>query len=149
MPAPAAADVAGEEMARAIHKHLSSCHIFVAPRLMTARWRRRVGKLADFHFSLDAGFTHWKKGRHEPLLIFVCLPLSIHRPWKMRGCRFVAQAERKLRELSGASEGRVRRVLRQLLIKARKVDGMQEGVVRHMLHHPRFKSVPDQDSGGR
>jgi hypothetical protein len=147
-PAPAAADVAGEQMARAIHKHPYSCHIFVAPRLMTARWRRRVAKLSDFKFELDAGFEHWGKERHEPLLIFVCLPLSCHRPWKLRGCRFVGQAEGKLRQLSSAPEGRVRRVLRQLLIKARNLDSMPEGVVRGMLHRPRFEPVPNKSAGG-
>jgi hypothetical protein len=148
-PAPAAADVAGEQMARAIHKHPYSCHMFVAPRLMTARWRRRVAKLSDFRFELDAGFDHWGKARHEPLLIFVCLPLSVHRPWKLRGCRFVAQAEGKLCKLSSAPEARVRRVLRQFFIKARNVDSMSEGMVRHMLHRPRVKPVPDKGTGGR
>jgi hypothetical protein len=148
-PAPAAADVAGEQMARAIHKHPYSCHLFVAPRLMTARWRRRVAKLSDFRFHLDAGFDHWGKERHEPLLIFVCLPLSCHRPWKLRGCRFVGQAEGKLCQLSGGPEGRVRRVLRQLLIKARKLESLPEGVVRGMLHRPRVESFPNQRSSGR
>jgi hypothetical protein len=141
-PAPAAADVAGEQMARAIHKHPYSCHMFVAPRLMTARWRRRVAKLADFRFTLDAGFEHWKKGRHEPLLIFVCLPLSVHSPWKLRGCRFVGQAEGKLRKLSGSSPGRVGAVLRQLFIKARNMDRLPEGVVRRLLQRPHLESVP-------
>jgi hypothetical protein len=148
-PAPAAADVAGEQMAKAIHKHPYSCHLFVAPRLMTARWRRRVAKLADFKFTLGPGFEHWKKQRHEPLLIFVCLPLSVHRPWKLRGCRFVAQAERQLRELSVSSEGRLRRVLRKIFIKARNVDSMPEGLVRRLLHRPRVESIPDKGAGRR
>jgi hypothetical protein len=39
-PAPTAADVAAEQMARQIHQHPGSCHVFMAPRLMMARWRR-------------------------------------------------------------------------------------------------------------
>jgi hypothetical protein len=35
-PAPAAADVAAEQLARTVHQHPYSCHIFIAPRLMTS-----------------------------------------------------------------------------------------------------------------
>ena len=125
-PAPAAADVAGEQMARAVHKHPYSFHMFVVPRLMTARWRRRVKKMADFKISLEPGFEEWAKGRHEPLLIFVCLPLCSHRPWKLRGCKFVAQAAGKLRKVSGSGSGRFRNILRQLLIKARSCTACQK-----------------------
>jgi hypothetical protein len=145
-PAPAAADVAGEQMARAIHKHPYSCHMFVAPRLMTARWQRRVGRIADFKITLDVGFKHWGKARHEPLLIFVCLPLSTHSPWKLRGCRFVAQAEGKLRSVSCTREGRIRNLLRQLFIQARRLDAMPESLVRGMLQRPRFKPFPNSSS---
>jgi hypothetical protein len=54
-PPPAAANVAAEQMARRIHQRPGSCHMFVAPRLMTARWQRWVGKLSDFHFEIGAG----------------------------------------------------------------------------------------------
>jgi hypothetical protein len=146
-PPPAAADVAGEQMARAIHKHPKSCHIFVAPRLMTGCWRRKVAKMSDFKLSLEAGFLHWGKARHEPLLIFVCLPLCKHSPWKLRGCRIVARAEGKLRAVPGSREGRIRSLLRQLFLQTRQLDAMPESLVQGMLQRPRFKSFPDKGAG--
>jgi hypothetical protein len=142
-PAPAAADVAGEQMARAVHKHPYSCHMFVAPRLMTARWRRRVGRMADFKMTLDAGFKHWGTARHEPLLIFVCLPLSTHSPFKLRGSRFLGRGESKLCKMPSSSDGRIRNMLRKLFIQARRIDSMPESLVRGMLQRPRFKPFPD------
>jgi hypothetical protein len=59
-PPPAAAEAASEQMARMIHKYPYTCHLFVCPRLMTARWRRRVGRLADFKFKIAAGCVVWK-----------------------------------------------------------------------------------------
>jgi hypothetical protein len=39
--APATAKVPSKQMACMIHKYPNTCHLFVCPRLMTARWRRR------------------------------------------------------------------------------------------------------------
>lgn len=98
-PAPAAADVAGEMMAGVIHQQPNTLHLFIVPQLMTSRWQRRVGQLYDFEFKLEAGGKAWNLAQHEPLLIFVCLPLSVHRPWKLRGTKLLDQMDRKMREL--------------------------------------------------
>ncbi len=140
-PAPAAAEVAAEQMARVIHKYPESCHIFVCPRLMTARWRRRVGKLADFNFELGPGSKVWGAERHEPLLIFVCLPLSKHSPWKLKGTKFVAVLEGKfvavlegkMQKLHETNCRRRGRVLRKLFLQAKWLDSVSEGMVRGML----------------
>jgi hypothetical protein len=81
--APAVADAAGKQLARWIHQHPYSCHLQVAPRLITARWRRRIAKLVDVDFEIGPGSSIWQKARHEPLLIYVCLPLAVHSPWKL------------------------------------------------------------------
>jgi hypothetical protein len=60
-PAPAAADAAAEQMVRRIHQHPNSCHIFVAPHLMTAQWRRRVAKLSDYDMEIAPGSSVWPK----------------------------------------------------------------------------------------
>jgi hypothetical protein len=148
-PAPAAAEVAAELMARGIHKYPDSCHIFVCPRLMTARWRRRVGKLADFKFELGAGSKVWGAARHEPLLIYVCLPLSKHRPWKLQGTKFVDELDRKMRGLHETNCKGRGRVLRKLFLQSQWLDSMPEGMVRGMLLRAQHQSIPDQACSGR
>jgi hypothetical protein len=142
-PAPAAAEVAAEQMARAVHKHPSSFHFFVAPRLLTSRWRRRVGKLADFEMELGPGSNVWSKELHEPLLIFVSLPLSVHSPWKLRGTRFLVDYARKLRLLHQTNCKRRGHLLRQLLGKASRMELMPEGMVRRVLRYPEQQSISD------
>jgi hypothetical protein len=132
-PAPASADAAAEQMARRIHQHPDSCHIFVAPRLMTARWRRRVGKLSDYDMEIAPGSSVWPKAQHEPLLIYVCLPLSVHRPWKLRGTQLLERLKGKLCDVH-KTNSRIRgRLLRQLLIKTRGLESLPESMVRGML----------------
>jgi hypothetical protein len=148
-PAPASAEVAAEQMGRAIHKHPSSFHLFIAPRLMTSRWRRRVSKLADFSMELGPGSSVWGKARHEPLLIFVCLPLSQHRPWKLRGTRLLVDHARKLRVLHQADCKRRGNILRQLLGKTGRLELMPESMVRGVLCYPEQQSFPDSSPGRR
>jgi hypothetical protein len=147
-PAPAAADVAAEQLARAVHQHPDSCHIFIAPRLMTSRWRRRVGRLADFEFELGAGSSSWPKERHEPLLIFVILPLSKYRPWKLRGTGLLVDYGRKLRLVHKEDCKRRGRILCQLLRATSRLECMSQSVVRRMLLRPEHKSVSDTTSRG-
>jgi hypothetical protein len=144
-PAPATAKVASELMARMIHKYPNTCHLFVCPRLMTAKWRRRVGRLADFKLELGAGSNIWTKARHEPLLIYLCLPLSIHRPWKLKGTKFLDNLERKMRKLQPTNCKRRGRLLRQLSLQARGLDSLPEGLVRGMLQRPKHKPFPGED----
>jgi hypothetical protein len=148
-PAPAAADAAAEQMAKRIHQHPDSCHIFVAPRLMTARWRRKVGKLSDLDFEIGPGSSVWPKARHEPLLIFVCLPLSVHRPWKLRGTQLLEGVKSKLCDVHKTDSRHRGRLLRQLLVKARRLESMPESMVRGMLRRPRDEPIPHSHSGGR
>jgi hypothetical protein len=148
-PAPAAADAASEQMARTIHKYPNTCHLFVCPRLMTARWRRRVGRLADFKFEIGAGSDVWTKARHEPLLIYVCLPLCSHRPWKLRGTKFVDSLERKMRSMHHTNCKRRGRLLRQLFLQARGLDALPEGLVRGMLQRSKHQPLSCENGDGR
>jgi hypothetical protein len=147
-PAPAAADAAAEQMARRIHQHPDSCHIFVAPRLMTARWRRRVGKLSDLDFEIGPGSSVWPTARHEPLLIYVCLPLSIHRPWKLRGTQLLEGFKSKLRNVHKTNSRHRGRLLRQLFVKTRRLESMPESMVRGMLRSAWDESFPNQNGRG-
>jgi hypothetical protein len=145
-PAPALADAAAEQMARRSHQHPDSCHIFVAPRLMTARWRRRVGKLSDYDMEIAPGSSVWPKAQHEPLLIYVCLPLSVHRPWKLRGTQLLERLKSKLCNVHKTNSRLRGRLLRQLFIKTRKLESMPESMVRGMLQRSGDESVPHQDA---
>jgi hypothetical protein len=134
-PPPAAGEAASEQMAHMIHKYPNTCHLFVCPRLMTAR----VGRLADFKFEIQAGSDVWTKSRHEPLLIYVCLPLSTHSPWKLKGTKFMDGLERKMRELHKTNRKRRGRLLRKLFVQARGLDSLPKGLVRGMLQRAKHK----------
>jgi hypothetical protein len=144
-PAPAAADAAAEQMARRIHQHPNSCHIFVAPRLMTARWRRRVGKLSDFDLEIGPGSSVWPQARHEPLLIYVCLPLSVHRPCKLQGTQLLEGFQSKLRDVHKTNSRHRGRLLRQLLVKTARLESMPESMVRGMLRRAGDEPIPGKN----
>jgi hypothetical protein len=78
-PPPAAADVVVEQLGKARHKRPSLFHLVVVPRLMTGYWRRHLTREADCYFRVNRSSV-WPATLHEPLLIFVCLPLNTHSP---------------------------------------------------------------------
>ncbi len=112
-----------------------------------ARWRRRVGKLSDFSLEIGAGSSVWTKARHEPLLMFVCLPLACHRAWKLRGTVLLDGYERKMRELHKTNSRLGGRLLRKLFVQARQLETMPDGLVRGLLQHAREQPVSNQDPG--
>jgi len=75
-PAPAAAPAAVEWMACSIHKHTTSIHIMIVPRLMMAWWFKILNKTADLIFKIPTTTAIWGKNEHEPLICALCLPLS-------------------------------------------------------------------------
>jgi hypothetical protein len=54
-PPPGAAEIALEEMRKAIIKRQASTHIFIVPRLLSMEWRKQLHKAADLVVSLPAG----------------------------------------------------------------------------------------------
>jgi hypothetical protein len=102
-----------------------------------------VGKLSDFHFEIGAGSSVWTKARHEPLLIFVCLPLSRHRPWKLRGTLLLEELDRKMRELHKTNSRFRGRLLRKLFLQTRKLEGMPDRMVRRVLQRSGEQPIPD------
>jgi hypothetical protein len=86
----AAADASLEQLCKC---HLI-CHggvasLFIVPRLLTSRWRKRGFRVVMVTFTIRSATTVWKKGQYEPLIFIVCLPLSCHRPWSLRGTKLV------------------------------------------------------------
>lgn len=140
-PPPATAEAASKQMAHMIHRYPNTCHLFVCPCLMTARWRRRIGWLADF--KLGSGIC--TKARHKPLLIYACLPLSSHRPWKLKESKFMDSLERKIHNLHPTNFKWQGCLLCQLLLQARGLEALPEGLVRGMLQRAKHNPFPNED----
>ena len=88
-PAPAAAEAALDQLCEAKHIRPEGSHIFVCPALLTPRWRRKLGKIADALFHVPVGSRVWSKNQHEPVLIGLMCPLLSSRPWQVRHCSSV------------------------------------------------------------
>ena len=85
-PAPAAADAALDSLCEAKHIRPEGSHIFVCPALLTPRWRRKLGKVADALFHVPVGSSVWPRKQHEPVIIGLICPLLSSRPWQVRYC---------------------------------------------------------------
>jgi hypothetical protein len=79
-PPPAAADVVVEQLSIAKHKRPSVCHLVVVHRVFTSEWRKHLTRATDFYFRLACAPIWDLELYHEPLLIFVSLPLTSHSP---------------------------------------------------------------------
>jgi len=124
-PPPAAADVALEELTTSRHKRTCKNHVFVCPRLMTYRWRRKLNKLADVVFEIPAGSTpFWPLHMHEPLVVGILLRFVSFSPWQLRRHPRVLELGGTLSRLWKTESGRGRIVLRELLL----LPGMLERV---------------------
>jgi hypothetical protein len=133
-PAPAAADVAVEQLCYARLKRSWGTHIVVVPRLLTSRWRKQLTKTADVIFTIETGESYWDMNQHEPLLIAICLPLFRSSPWRLKGTPFVERVEGRVREMQKGGDRNVGPVLHEFLLQARALEGMRKLLVRSMLH---------------
>jgi hypothetical protein len=77
---PAGADVAIEQLAYSINKRFQHTHVVLVPRLMTARWRKLIGKVCNLVFTVPIGSHVWALSQFEPLTAELYLPLSRHKP---------------------------------------------------------------------
>jgi hypothetical protein len=68
VPPPAAAEVAVEELRKALIKRNESTHVFVCPRLLTTEWRKQLHKAADLVLTFPAGVDSegWPETMFEP-----------------------------------------------------------------------------------
>ncbi|KAL7564156.1 hypothetical protein ACA910_021131 [Epithemia clementina (nom. ined.)] len=100
IPPPAADDVTVEKMCESKHIRPESAHIFIAPALMTCRWRKRLGRVADVVFSVPVDTPLWSKAQHKPLIVAFVLPYFRTRPWQFkRDQRAVDEFLNPLREI--------------------------------------------------
>jgi len=78
-------------------------------------------------------WNFWPASCHELLIIGVCLPFIIERPWKLQGTPKVLGMGRKLHHMLADGEGDPRVVLQELLELPRKVEGLRPSVVCRVL----------------
>jgi hypothetical protein len=98
-PAPAAAVAAMDGFCEALQKIPHCYHVFAVTLLMTNRWRKTLLKAIDVYFLLKPVCALWDHSQHEPLGIFISLPLSRHEPWRLRNTQPVVDLLCALREV--------------------------------------------------
>jgi hypothetical protein len=113
--APATADVAIDQFCDALHKRPDCFHVLAIPLLMTNRWRKHLLKATDVYFVSKAESMIWNNSQHDPLGIFISLPLSRHEPWRLRRTSPVVDMESTLRELTPDDFLQDGNILRNLL----------------------------------
>jgi hypothetical protein len=135
--APAAGQIAIEQICTHVHGLPETLHIICIPRLCTAMWRKQLNKVADLIVQVQPVEDFWGKSQHEPLLIafyFPILPtLRKFRPWQLKGTELVDRTRRKLQRMQEASEPVDWSCLRELLLLSRKVRTMPDGMARELL----------------
>jgi hypothetical protein len=106
-------------------------------------------KATDFKFFLKPECHIWDSSNHEPLGLFIYLPLCRHEPWRMRYTAPLVGLERSLRSMSCNDLLQKGNLLCKFLEQTRKLDAMSEGVVRGVLQGPEREQVPYQTAKGR
>ena len=134
VPPPAGADVALEQLAYSIHKRPQHIHVVLIPRLLTARWRKLLGKICNLVFTVPLGADIWSTSQFEPLIVGLYLPLSRHKPWNLRNTPMLERVERLLRDMPPAHPRWGRLVLREFLQQVRALESMSAGMVRELLY---------------
>ena len=132
-PPPAIADVVCYQLAEAIHVRPWNTHVVVIPSLMTARWRKMLGKMSDIMISLPMGEDLWPAKEHEYLTLAISFPLLSRNPWRVKRSDLRTQRELKLRQMRRESVSYVRDYMRQFWIQARSLGAAQNGVARAVL----------------
>ena len=107
-PPPVIAQAAVEQLCEAKHLFPASSHIFVCPAVMTAYWRKMLGKVSDTMFTVKAGSCFWKTEMYEPLTIAFIKPLLSVRPFKVGRLPSVDKWEREVRQVQFKSRGAAR-----------------------------------------
>lgn len=83
-PAPAAADVALEQLRIARIKRQKSTHLVIIPRLLTSQWLKQLYKAADLVVFCPAIHDFWNKTNFENLTFAFVFPFLEYRPFQQR-----------------------------------------------------------------
>ena len=123
-PPPAASPAALEWLGESIHKRPTSVHVIVIPRLLTALWKKQLGKLTDVMSTVPLGCPAWQADNLEPLILAISLPLSHSLPWRFRNTPATQNVEQRVPQMWSSSFGDIGSTLRKLLHKARSVSSV-------------------------
>ena len=123
-PAPSIADVAVELMAHSIHTQPYATHVFICPRLMTARWMRMLLKTTDGVWRIPTGSTLWDITNHEPLVFAIYFPLSRIQPWRHNRCKQFGHEAKIVQTMFNSGATQSGSMLRQLLVRTRHLAGL-------------------------
>jgi len=133
VPPPATAAVCLEQVATAIHKRPHSTHVILIPRLLTAVWCKLLGKICDLSFTVPLGSTPWSHTLFEPLIVGIYLPLSRHRPWRLRGTSLLDDVAQHLSRVPTSDFNWGGDILREFHGKARSLDALSTSMAREVL----------------
>jgi hypothetical protein len=133
-PAPDAADAAIDQFCEALHNRPHCFHGLSVPLLMTNIWRNNLLKAVYVYFVLKTVRAIWDHSQHEPLGIFISLPLSRHEPWRLRHTPPVVDLSRALREVPDNDFVQKGHIFREFLCLARQLINIPESVVQGLLH---------------
>jgi hypothetical protein len=150
-PAAEVAYAAIDQFCEALHNRPHCSRVFAVPLLMTNKCRKTLLKAVDVYFVLKPVCNIWYHSQHEPLGMFISLPLSIHEPWLPRKNQPVVDLARSLREVSDGDFVQKGHILRKSIFLARQLETMPESVVRGLLHTTeggRFPVILPNDEEG-
>jgi hypothetical protein len=116
--APGISDVAVERLCEARHIRPWYSHVFICPTLMTAYWRKQLGKVADAMFTIPVGCSIWTKAMHEPVVVAQICPLLPCRPWRVRGSPWMVEFEDVMRGVWSSDLQAQRSHLRKFLLRS-------------------------------
>jgi hypothetical protein len=136
IPPPAAAEVAVEELRKAVIKRQNSTHVFICPRLLTVEWRKQLNKACDVVLSLPAGQDEdgWPLDMHEPLTLGFIFPFLNFKPWQRRNTPKMFYVGRKLSSLRDEPKLATRNFLCEFFAEQHRLKSMPEHVVRKLLY---------------
>jgi len=121
---PPAAPAALEWLGESIHKRSTLVHVVVIPRLLTALWRKQLGKLTNVMLTVLLGCPAWQVDNLKPLILAISLPLSHLLPWRLRNSPPTQDVEHRVPQMWLSGFGNIRSTLRKFLHKARSVSSL-------------------------
>ncbi|KAL7570483.1 hypothetical protein ACA910_004265 [Epithemia clementina (nom. ined.)] len=114
-PPPAVALEALEQLCESKQVRPSSVHVFACPALMTNRWQKKLGRVADIIFTVPVNTDVWSDCQHEPVIIALILHLFNCRPWHLkRNRKYVDDFVTSLHQMWPSGSSVVRDHLRKL-----------------------------------